>query len=214
MYGEELWKSDGTEAGTVLVKDIVPGAVGSNPSALVAAGRLLLFSACDLEAGCELWASDGTEEGTKRLADVAPGALPSNPVPAFTEDLAHVFFSADDGANGRELWALPLGAILGCDDGLDNDRDGLRDFPDDLGCLLPNSLSEDPACQNGRDDDDDGQVDFDGGLSALGYVLGEPDDDCVGPAGGFERPMCGLGAELALLLAPWLLLRGRRRQNG
>ena len=29
VHGEELWKSDGTAAGTVLVKDINPGSAGS-----------------------------------------------------------------------------------------------------------------------------------------------------------------------------------------
>ena len=32
MHGVELWKSDGTAAGTVLVKDINPGSGGSDPS--------------------------------------------------------------------------------------------------------------------------------------------------------------------------------------
>ncbi len=32
--GTELWKSDGTQAGTVPVKDINPGALGSNPGGL------------------------------------------------------------------------------------------------------------------------------------------------------------------------------------
>ena len=31
MHGDELWKSDGTAAGTVLVKDINPGSDGSDP---------------------------------------------------------------------------------------------------------------------------------------------------------------------------------------
>ena len=32
VHGRELWKSDGTAAGTVLVKDINPGSIGSYPS--------------------------------------------------------------------------------------------------------------------------------------------------------------------------------------
>ena len=31
VNGNELWKSDGTEAGTVLVKDINPGSGSSSP---------------------------------------------------------------------------------------------------------------------------------------------------------------------------------------
>src|SRR5687768_5081770 len=33
--GAELWKSDGTAAGTVLVEDIAPGVFGSAPASLV-----------------------------------------------------------------------------------------------------------------------------------------------------------------------------------
>ena len=36
VHGPELWKSDGTAAGTVMVKDIVPGGVGSQPTSLIA----------------------------------------------------------------------------------------------------------------------------------------------------------------------------------
>ncbi|HEX6738865.1 MAG TPA: ELWxxDGT repeat protein, partial [Vicinamibacteria bacterium] len=35
-HGSELWQSDGTEAGTYLVKDIAPGTSSSSPSELVA----------------------------------------------------------------------------------------------------------------------------------------------------------------------------------
>src|SRR4051794_464745 len=34
VHGVELWKSDGTAAGTGLVKDLAPGTPGSNPSSL------------------------------------------------------------------------------------------------------------------------------------------------------------------------------------
>ncbi|MGH9361411.1 MAG: ELWxxDGT repeat protein, partial [Thermoanaerobaculia bacterium] len=44
-WGRELWKTDGTAAGTVLVEDIVPGVVGSDPQNLTAVGGRLFFSA-------------------------------------------------------------------------------------------------------------------------------------------------------------------------
>ncbi len=43
--GQELWKSDGTEAGTVQVKDIRPGAGSSGPSSLANLNGTLLFQA-------------------------------------------------------------------------------------------------------------------------------------------------------------------------
>lgn len=39
--------TDGTPAGTVLVRDIAPGAASSNPSSLVAASCLVYFAASD-----------------------------------------------------------------------------------------------------------------------------------------------------------------------
>ena len=43
VNGSELWKSDGTEAGTVLVKDIAPGSYGANPTGLVDVNGYALF---------------------------------------------------------------------------------------------------------------------------------------------------------------------------
>ena len=43
--GAELWTSDGSEAGTGLVKDIHPGAASSNPRGLAAAFGRLFFTA-------------------------------------------------------------------------------------------------------------------------------------------------------------------------
>lgn len=72
--GVELWKSDGTTAGTVRVKDIRPGATGSNPTALTAVGGTLYFVATDAATGTELWKSDGTEAGTVPVSDLSPGS--------------------------------------------------------------------------------------------------------------------------------------------
>jgi trimeric autotransporter adhesin len=52
--GVELWKSDGTAAGTVLAKAIVPGAISSTPSDLIQIGGKLYFVGYDLEGTIEL----------------------------------------------------------------------------------------------------------------------------------------------------------------
>ncbi len=54
--GIELWRSDGTPDGTMLVKDINPGIPGSDPSNLIAGNNMLFFTADDGEHGQELWA--------------------------------------------------------------------------------------------------------------------------------------------------------------
>ena len=53
--GAELWRSDGTRAGTVLVKDIWPGNTGSDPHFLIDVGGTLYFAANDGVHGDELW---------------------------------------------------------------------------------------------------------------------------------------------------------------
>lgn len=109
-HGTELWKSDGTESGTVRVKDIRPGANDSDPQNLTAVGNVLFFTAEDAFAGRELWKSDGTEAGTVRVKDIRPGtdnALDS------TSDFndrslaayeGKLYFAATDAAGDKEMW--------------------------------------------------------------------------------------------------------------
>lgn len=81
--GAEIFKSNGTIAGTTLVKDIVPGSDSSNPSNLIAFGTNFLFSASDPLLGEELFISNGTPGGTLVLHDLFPAvfsSFPDNPV--------------------------------------------------------------------------------------------------------------------------------------
>jgi ELWxxDGT repeat protein len=114
--GWELWKSDGTEAGTVLVKDIKPGSATSNVRDLTAFGGKLYFTADDGVHGRELWTSDGTTGGTVMVRDINPGAgsscnaLPvqGNPTLGYgllTVSGGRLWFCADDGVHGLELWS-------------------------------------------------------------------------------------------------------------
>src|ERR1700722_5634592 len=63
-HGYELWKSDGTAAGTVLLEDINTGANDSFPQNLRNANGALYFQAIDGIHGAEIWKSDGTAVGT------------------------------------------------------------------------------------------------------------------------------------------------------
>lgn len=83
-YGAELWKSDGTEAGTTLVSNIetnpptIPNE-GSNPAYLCTYNNAVYFSAFRTIEGRELWKTDGTAQGTMLVKDIAAGdALPTN----------------------------------------------------------------------------------------------------------------------------------------
>jgi ELWxxDGT repeat protein len=108
ISGTELWRSDGSPAGTVLVADINPGAASSFPYDLTAVGSVLLFRARDGTSGDELWRSDGTTAGTVLASDIRPGSGSSNP-DSLTSVSPFVFFTADDGTAGRELWRTALG---------------------------------------------------------------------------------------------------------
>ncbi|MCA9066123.1 MAG: hypothetical protein KDA96_23810, partial [Planctomycetaceae bacterium] len=101
--GLELWVSDGTYGGTMLVKDIRPGAGYSYPSDLVNVGGTLFFSATDGNSGRELWKSDGTTAGTVLVKDILPGTGNSSPA-ELTNVNGTLFFRANDGTSGSELW--------------------------------------------------------------------------------------------------------------
>ena len=62
--GDEPWGSDGTPAGTILLKDLEPGQGGSYPYEFVAAGSRIVFYAETTQHGGEPFVSDGTTAGT------------------------------------------------------------------------------------------------------------------------------------------------------
>jgi ELWxxDGT repeat protein len=103
IIGYELWKTDGTAAGTQLVADIRPGSRGSDPNILTAVGNTLYFTADDGTRGLELWRTDGTDAGTQLVADIRPGSLSSFPT-ELTAIGNTLYFTADDGTRGPELW--------------------------------------------------------------------------------------------------------------
>jgi len=109
--GVELWKSDGTAAGTVLVKDINPGPMSSQPHDAFAFGGVLWFSALDAEHGEELWRTDGTTVGTVLVSDFEPGVMSSSPS-ALSAGARGLLLNAHSSARGREAWFVgPLANI-------------------------------------------------------------------------------------------------------
>lgn len=105
LTGRELWSSDGTAAGTVLLKDINGGgssSPGSN-SGFVIAGGTLFFNADDGSFGDELWKSDGTEAGTVMVKDIEAGAGDSSPSEMVNVN-GTLAMNACDSAGGCEPW--------------------------------------------------------------------------------------------------------------
>ena len=116
VTGRELWRSNGTTAGTFLLKDIQPNIsfpFGSNPHDLTNVGGTLFFSASDTNDGDELWKSNGTAPGTVRVEDINPGPDSSSPT-FLTAVGGTVFFAAFDNGRGTELWksdGTPAGTV-------------------------------------------------------------------------------------------------------
>ena len=103
VHGPELWMTDGTTEGTVLVRDIRPGSQGSSPSQLTDVDGTLFFIASDSVNDTELWKSDGSVEGTVLVKDIRPGSSPSNPS-RLLNVAGILHFTANDGTAGEELW--------------------------------------------------------------------------------------------------------------
>jgi ELWxxDGT repeat protein len=99
--GYELWRTDGTAAGTVLLKDIRTGSASSTPHWFMAVGNQVYFAA-NAGSGDELWKSDGTAVGTANVINLN-GSSSSYPRPLFAKD-SFLYFSAADTGTGIELW--------------------------------------------------------------------------------------------------------------
>ncbi len=116
--GLALWKSDGTDAGTVKV-----GTGYSLPSSLTVVGSTLYFTANN---GTELWKTDGTNAGTVRVKQL--GASNAASLTAVGNTL---FFTATDASNGNELWRS---------DGTDAGTIRVSDINTGTGSATPNNL--------------------------------------------------------------------------
>ncbi|MDB5219965.1 MAG: hypothetical protein JWO86_7892, partial [Myxococcaceae bacterium] len=113
-----LYRTDGTPAGTSLVKGgFAPVYSPDNMYALPT--QRMLFRAFDVAHGGELWVTDGTAAGTSLVQDINPGTNDS------LENLGSgavyhgaLYFRADDGVHGGELWKTdgsPAGTMMFAD---------------------------------------------------------------------------------------------------
>lgn len=115
-HGVELWRTDGTPGGTALFSDLVPGSPSGSPGEMAVLNGRLFFTATDPAAGRELWSTEGTAAG--RFRDILPGTAESFPTQltamptSVFSNTRRLFFTADDGTAGRELWTTD-GTFLG-----------------------------------------------------------------------------------------------------
>jgi len=121
-FGEEPWISDGTLAGTVEVENLRVGdtsistadgqgviidAIGSQPRDFFQSGETIYFTADDNESGRELWKFDLINSGADMIKDIYEGSDDSFDIESntdFTQFGDSVYFAADDGITGLELW--------------------------------------------------------------------------------------------------------------
>lgn len=97
--GLEMWRTDGTAAGTYILKDIKPGPESGRDVNwyedihIELFNGVLYFAADDGIHGTELWRTDGTTAGTRMVADIAPGGMGSCPS-GFTSYDGNLYFAA------------------------------------------------------------------------------------------------------------------------
>ncbi len=104
---EQLWSTDGTVEGTVLVKsfsrtdDLPVRSDRFRP--IIVAGSLLIFPVNDGYHGEELWATNGTPEGTRLVKDINPGEEGAY-ISSMVSRGGVIYLAASNRESGAELW--------------------------------------------------------------------------------------------------------------
>lgn len=106
-----LWKSDGTQNGTIFIKNVDSSTqpyIGYGYNFIPFNGNLFFTGgATSFNNGTidvELWKTDGSSQGTTRVIDLNPGLASSNPNNLTILNPTTMLFEADNGVGGRELW--------------------------------------------------------------------------------------------------------------
>lgn len=107
-YGFELWYTDGTEAGTKLFKDLVPGLLWAAPKHLVDYHGKLYFVGNETWRNQQLWVTDGNKDSTYVLSPDSSyldnALLETNNLVVCNNKL---FFNAHyDSSTGNELYYI------------------------------------------------------------------------------------------------------------
>ena len=118
--GTELWRTDGTAAGTSLVADIGVSTNSGSPISLTVLPNNSGFVFRGVNnKGNEPWVSDGTTAGTMILKDIFPFSGSSIGFPTRFMRLGNfLYFTAEDSNNGEGLWrtdCTPAGTLFGVD---------------------------------------------------------------------------------------------------
>lgn len=129
-HGEQLWVSDGTESGTLRLTDSTDIDDGTAITLNELNGKLYFRARDEASGDVWIWESDGTPEGTGLMDN---DVVLDNGLRYLTAFKGHLYFAADDGTSGVELWRTDgssvntelvsniqgsgLGALYSCPDG-------------------------------------------------------------------------------------------------
>src|SRR6185369_12657597 len=99
VHGRQLWRSDGTVAGTQRLTAFTAASPFNAPEKGMVGeiGDLAVFVASDSGTLPKLWASRGSPQSVKALPAPAPAS-------SVFEVNGRIYFIADDGVHGREPW--------------------------------------------------------------------------------------------------------------
>lgn len=103
--GYELWASDGTAAGTGLLKALSPGTGSSQIRHLLAndSGAFAVFLVEQAGGARSVWTTDGTSAGTQQIATTGSIATPIDTVPAWTVRFGNDLLFIQVDAQGAHL---------------------------------------------------------------------------------------------------------------
>lgn len=110
----------------------------------------------DANAPYQIYVETESSAGYYYLYSHITGALP----PSTYQVVAQI---RESGSGATDIVAWNFQVVVACDDGLDNDGDGLNDFPNDPGCSSATDANERgaaAACDDGTDNDGDGRADY------------------------------------------------------
>jgi ELWxxDGT repeat protein len=145
INGDQLWSTTGHKSGTEMVRLIGKGPRGAVPADLIVFKGQLYFTADDGIHGIELWRTTGDKSGTEMVLDLnkTKGPNSNRTLSSYPSNLTvfndKLYFSADDGIHGMELWSTT---------GSENGTELVRDLnpqtdPSDKDCKR--TLASNPA---------------------------------------------------------------------
>ncbi|MGB1432080.1 MAG: DUF7151 family protein [Candidatus Poseidoniaceae archaeon] len=149
-HGNELWAHHPANATTWRITDLNPLSSSSTPTCLDVVHGSLFFAAEDGTSGYEWWIHTPVNGTTWQLADINPGSGdgidPEDQCNHWNEGLAasgpYVLLAADDGTNGREMYAYHTATHGITQHALNNETAGYANTWDSSGFSNPRYFVE------------------------------------------------------------------------